>query len=171
MHTTRWRALAALLLSGSLGCNKTAVSSDADDPEPAPQAQHEEPGAEVDAPAVETPPTAVADGSDVDAVLQAVLTHDAFAPYLHPEVRGRVPVRVSGKALPNEPLSLSLHGKPVERVEAPAAGPVVEIQQWSVSEGTARVALRYDVEGVRGAFELGKDGGHWRVVQAQVVEQ
>jgi len=120
-----------------------------------------------------TPPAAV-EASPDDAILKAILTDDRFAMYLHPDVAGRVPVVVSGKARPPT-VSLELHGAAVETKPPENLAPeqaFVDIGTWSVEEDRASVELAYEIEGVAASFDLERDGaGRWIVTAARVVER
>ena len=111
--------------------------------------------------------------SPTDAILAAVLTHEQFAMYLHPDVPGRVPVIVSGAARPNA-VSLELHGaavisQPPEKLAAEQA--FVDIERWSVEGDRANVVLAYEIEGVGASFRLEREAsGRWVVTSADVAE-
>ena len=145
-------------------------------PTPAPSPSAEELEAPA-APASEDPkspaPVVAAETSPTDAILEAILTDDRFAMYLHPDVAGRVPVVVSGAARP-EDVSLELHGAAVLTEPPESLTPeqaFVDITGWSVEDDRANVTLEYEIEGVAASFALQHEpSGRWVVTSADVAE-
>lgn len=129
---------------------------------------------QAEAPAPEAPKEPiVAEASPTDAILEAILTDDRFAMYLHPDVAGRVPVVVSGTARP-EVVSLELHGAAVESRPPEDVAPeqaFVDITAWTVEGDRASVRLAYAIEGVAASFALQHEpSGRWIVTSANVAE-
>ncbi len=132
----------------------------------------EEPAPEASPPPAAAAPEAAPAKNDDAEILRAVLTHERFAMYLHPDVAGRVPVVVSGEARPRGPVDLELHGAAVSIVDtAPADAAVVLISTWSIEGDTAHVALGYPIEGVVASFDLARSDAGWRVTEADVAER
>ena len=90
--------------------------------------------------------------TDIEAVVGAALAHPSVSQYLHPEVRGRLPVTVafrSPKGLSS--LDATLFGRPVRVVAATQDVPAV-ILAVSINGDHATVALDYPPEGMAGTF-------------------
>jgi len=109
------------------------------------------------------------DGDDAQ-IIQAVLDHPTLAGFFHPEVPGRVPVKL---AMPDSRhVPLSKFGQPVAIVpwsEEPHAA-VILVEQFTGQDKEAFVRLVYPVEGVVGEFELSLQGKQWVIVKAHVRE-
>jgi len=105
-------------------------------------------------------------------VLKLIVDHPALAPYLHPELAGRVPLVVSDHLL--EPgVTPSKFGQPLRIVHDAEVGtqPHLRILSFEVDGSRARAVVEYRVEGVRAVFDLRRDSkGWWRVVDAKVTE-
>lgn len=118
-------------------------------------------------------------GSDLRSQLVgAVLAAPAMVAYLHPEVEGRIPVVVSGSAVEGHPVTATAQGAAVQqRTKAEAAAdpeaPVVFFDRIIVldSNTTAKVSLRYPIEGVVGTVELRAEGSAWVVTKAELSER
>ena len=109
--------------------------------------------------------------ADQSAILQLVLDHPRLQPFLHPKSPGRVPVTVFVRA-PASGVAAKKFGAPVRVLTSDSrlAPMVIRLTRFSVSDGAAEVSLHYPVEGVRGSFRLLRDGGVWRVTDANVHE-
>ena len=105
------------------------------------------------------------------AVLKLIVDHSALAPYLHPEVAGRIPVVISDHLL--EPgVTPSKFGKPLRIVPDREVGaqPHLRVLTFKVDGPVAKLTLEYKVEGVEAVFTLRRDSnGWWSVVEAKVV--
>jgi len=106
---------------------------------------------------------------EVNGVVDTVLRHPALSVYLHPEVDGRVPVRVhlSG-AYASTPLSLSLYDAPVKRV-GDADGAAVKLG-LRATEKAVKITVTYGPEGVHGTMRLERDASGWRVTDEKIYE-
>lgn len=106
------------------------------------------------------------------AVLKLIIDHPALAPYLHPEVTGRVPLVVSDHLL--EPgVTPSKFGQPLRIVPDREAGtrPHIRILAFEVEGARAKATIEYKVEGVQAQFNLSRDSnGWWSVVDAKIAE-
>ncbi len=102
------------------------------------------------------------------SLCQRVLDLEDLQPYLHPEVSGRVPLKLA-KGSPCDGRSLTKHEKPVELVDAGTKGALV-ITRLTCAPPAAEMELTYEVEGVTATatFELRKGG--WQVDSRRVVE-
>ncbi len=88
--------------------------------------------------------------------------------YLHPEVAGRVPVKVAIDApYSNIPVDFDLYGQPV-KVVAAAAG-AVTLVITPTADG-ALVQVSYRLEGMAGTVLFRKAQRHWKVIRASVYE-
>ena len=106
------------------------------------------------------------------AVLKLIIDHPALAPYLHPEVAGRVPLVVSDHLL--EPgVTPSKFGLPLRIVPDREVGtqPHIRILTFKIDGSRAVATIEYKVEGVQGLFNLKRESnGWWSVVDAKVAE-
>jgi len=104
-------------------------------------------------------------------VLKLIVDHPALAPYLHPEVVGRVPLMVSDHLL--EPgVTPSKFGQPLRIVHDRDVGtqPHLRILSFEVDGSRAKALVEYKVEGVRVEFDLRSNShGWWTVADAKVV--
>ncbi len=103
--------------------------------------------------------------------LKLIVDHPALAPYLHPEVVGRVPLVVSDHLL--EPgVTPSKFGRPLQIVPDREGGtrPHLRILSFEVDGSRAKAVIEYRVEGVQAVFDLRRDSkGWWTVADAKVV--
>lgn len=120
------------------------------------------------APASASAPVALA-SADVQPVVAAVLQHPEVAKYLHPEVSGRVPVRVAIVApYDGAPLDLALYGAPIKRVGADDISAI----RLAIKPQADRVVVevRYKPEGIFGHVNLIRQNGVWTVQEAEIFE-
>lgn len=107
--------------------------------------------------------------ADVGPIVAAVLQHPDVAMYLHPDLPGRVPVRVA-LAAPHAaaPVALELYGAPVETTEAGDASAV----QLALKPYADRVEVdvRYRPEGIFGTVRVESRDGAWVATQASILE-
>lgn len=103
-------------------------------------------------------------------VLKLIVEHPALAPYVHPEIAGRVPLVVSDHLL--EPgVTPSRFGQPLRIVPDREVGtkPHLRILSFDVDGFRAKAVVEYKVEGVQAIFDLRRDSkGWWTVVDATV---
>src|SRR6266480_7102646 len=104
-------------------------------------------------------------------VLKLIVDHPALAPYLHPDVVGRVPLVVSDHLL--EPgVTPSKFGRPLQIVPDREVGtrPHLRILSLEVDGSRVKALIEYRVEGVQAVFDLRRDSkGWWTVADAKVV--
>ncbi len=104
--------------------------------------------------------------------LKLIVEHPALAPYLHPEIAGRVPLVVSDHLL--EPgVTPSRFGQPLRIVPDREVGtqPHLRILRFDVDGFRAKAVVEYRVEGVRAVFDLRRNpNGWWTVLDAKVTE-
>lgn len=170
------RDLRAAFLVCSLSCAALAACSKDGAPASEPPTATASSGATEDAaPPAPVDATAVAEPSP-SSVIAAVLDSRPMTMYLHPEVEGRVPVRVAGPALAGLTVDAIAQGQPVklltvdEATTDPEAACVI-FERIDVGEATAEVELRYPIEGVLGRFLLEREGAGWRIVKAELAER
>jgi hypothetical protein len=105
-------------------------------------------------------------------VLKLIVEHPALAPYLHPEVVGRVPLVVSDHLL--EPgVTPSKFGRPLRIVHDQDVGtqPHLRISTFELDGSRAKAVVEYRVERVQAVFDLRRDTkGWWTVVEVKVTE-
>lgn len=168
------RDLRSALLVCSLFCAALAACSK----DGAPASEPPTATASTDATRDEAPtdaPPAVAEPS-TSSVIAAVLDSRPMTMYLHPEVEGRVPVKVAGPALAGVTVDAIAQGQPVkmltvsEATTDPEAACVI-FERIEIGEATAEVELRYPIEGVIGRFLLEREGAGWRIVKAELAER
>jgi hypothetical protein len=154
----RWTA--PLLLVLATACTGTAPPPDAE-----PSAR-EKPSAS--APAVAAPATAAKPAVDATTeVLQLALDVAEMDGFWHIDVRpDRVPLKIAPHAALPESVALVKFGRPVV-VES---GAPLRFETIVVDAADARVAYRYDPEGVSVDVRLQHDGTRWRVVNASAAE-
>src|SRR6266487_4018131 len=104
-------------------------------------------------------------------VLKLIVDHPALAPYLHPEVVGRVPLMVSDHLL--EPgVTPSKFGHPLRIVHDRDVGaqPHFRFLSFEVDGSRANAVVEYQVEGVQAVVDLRRvSKGWWTVADAKVV--
>jgi hypothetical protein len=116
-------------------------------------------------------PAAAASPEDLRDVLQEVMNDAELQPYLHLELPGRYPLKISAADLPSGAEILK-GPEPVEIVAAPEGdAPVLVFTEISIQGDQARVTYRYDVEGVRGSATVKKLDGRWQLTSSRVVER
>jgi hypothetical protein len=170
-HRALWVAVLVL------GCGaKEPPKSAADVETPPPQAEARPLATPTPASAPKAEPAAApagpASAEDMREVLQAVLDDDALTPYLHLEQRGRFPVRVSAKGLP-QGIQLTKMSKPVVLVDDAGTDPkkpLLVFTEIEIKGAEATVRFKFDIEGVRGSATLNKPYGHWAIKQSRVAE-
>jgi len=105
-------------------------------------------------------------------VLKLIIDHPVLAPYLHPELAGRVPLVVSDHLL--EPgVTPSKFGQSLKIVSDREAGtqPHIRILTFAIDGARAKATIEYKVEGVQALFNLKRgSNGWWSVVDAKVAE-
>jgi hypothetical protein len=105
-------------------------------------------------------------------VLKLIVDHPALAPYLHPEVVGRVPLMVSDHLL--EPgVTPSKFGQPLRIVHDRDVGtqPHLRILSFEVDGSRAKAVVEYKVEGVRVEFDLRSNSHGWWTVAKVVTKK
>lgn len=150
-----------IALSSWLGCSRTEGPQASKPPPPPPAAA---------AAAAATP------GDDeLKALLQRTLDHPRLAPFWHPELPERRPLRVVKNAVGPLMAGLKLHGQPVEvlpRAELEDRKlPFLEVRE--LRPGPDRVSLRftYAVEGVVGEVIFKRQGGEWAEDKVEIAER
>jgi hypothetical protein len=106
---------------------------------------------------------------EVGPIVAAVLQHADVAMYLHPDVPGRVPVRVA-LAAPYDAatIGIDLYGAPVKIVRA---GDRAAVQlTLKPHSDHCHVEVKYDPEGIFGSVELERQDGTWRATDAKIYE-
>lgn len=112
--------------------------------------------------------------TDRGAILRALLDLPALAPYLHPEIADRKPVRFAlSDALPNPVPGLRKFDLPVLFFPEGELrkDPFLELTALTVEGDRARIEFRYDAEGVRGSATLARRNGSFRVLEANLSER
>ena len=107
-------------------------------------------------------------GTDINQIVDAVLARKEVAMYLHPEVPGRLPVKVA-VASPYSDVSVDLvfYGKPVKILSYSADA--VNMAISSSAEGVI-VRVSYRPEGMAGTVKLKRRQAHWAVIDASIYE-
>jgi hypothetical protein len=175
----KYRALWFTLLVLGCGAKEPVKSAaNAETSAPSTEAQKEAAPTPAATPAAATKPepsaapAGPASPEDMREVLQAVIDDEALTPYLHLEQRGRFPLRVSAKGLP-QGIQLTKMTKPVVLVDDAGADPkkpLFVFTEIEIKGGEATVRFKYDIEGVRGFATLNKPYGHWAIKQSRVNE-
>jgi hypothetical protein len=107
-------------------------------------------------------------GTDINQIVGAVLARKEVAMYLHPDVPGRLPVKVA-VASPYSDVSVDLvfYGKPVKILSYSADA--VNMAISSSAEGVT-VTVSYRPEGMAGTVKLKRRQAHWTVIDADIYE-
>ena len=107
--------------------------------------------------------------SDDDAVIEAVLAYPSVAQYIHPDIPGRLPVKVALTPAGTATLRATAFNRRV--VSTSPSDPQAMILGVSVKDSEATVTLEYRQEGVTGLIHLMKVNGNWIVAVAQMAER
>jgi len=110
-----------------------------------------------------------------ERAIQAVIDHGPLQQYFHAEVSGRVPLVVLRSGL-TEGIDLEKFGQPVrvlslDEIAREGSRAYVEFDEMSFRPDSARVSLRYAVEGIHVTADLGVQGSEWRVTSFRLVER
>ena len=110
--------------------------------------------------------------SEKAQILELVLTHPDLKQYFHPELKGRVPVKILRSADFGEDVSLSLLGEEVLIVDDRLSedDPVFEIVTFNLSDDAVELRLNYRIEGVGVEASLKKDAGEWHITEYEAYE-
>lgn len=114
------------------------------------------------------PPPTPLTKTDINQIVGAVLTHVKVAQYLHPEMPGRLPVKITIAApYSGAQPDLVLYNRPV--VVVVAGADAVNFEIGSTSNG-AKAEISYRPEGMGGTVLLLKVRDRWIVTGASVHE-
>lgn len=114
------------------------------------------------------PTVGLLSGTEINQIVGAVLARKEVAMYLHPEVPGRLPVKVAvDSPYSDTPLDLVLYGKPVKVVSN--STDAVEMAIASSAEGVT-VKVSYRPEGMAGTIKLKRRQAQWSVIRASIYE-
>lgn len=109
--------------------------------------------------------------ADFDAIAGAVLRHQDVAMYLHPEVEGRVPVRVVFKPpFDGRPVNLQLYGAQVVTQSYESGYDNAFGLSPSCDATQCTVEVWYKPEGIFGQVMLQKQNGQWQVSKTNILE-
>lgn len=81
-------------------------------------------------------------------VIQSILDHHEIQPYLHPDLKNRLPIRVVSNRLISTEISIKKFDQPVLFLQEKPTEPHFEIITLKQAENSMEFAIRYDVEGV-----------------------
>lgn len=110
-------------------------------------------------------------GPDFDAIIGETLRHKDVAMYLHPEVSGRVPVRIAfPPPFDGRAVNLMLYGEPAVTVTDPQKSADAFWMAPECKEQRCKVTIRYRPEGIKGYVTLVQQGGQWTVEKTWVLE-
>jgi hypothetical protein len=123
------------------------------------------------APVAAAPGAGAVSDADLNAIVAATLTHKDVAMYLHPEVKGRVPVRVAfSPPHDGRKVNINLYDKPVETVtDASKRASAVNLS-LECQEAACKVSVSYRPEGIHGYVKLKSLDGKWEVEEASILE-
>jgi hypothetical protein len=119
---------------------------------------------------LESPPAAP---KEATAVLQALLDGPALDGYLHPEVKGRIPLILLANGFVSPPPVLTAGGAPVRILPRDRIGkrPFLEVTSLEIDGASAAVGISYAVEGLVGRVHLRRYEGVWHVVRTSAAEK
>jgi hypothetical protein len=109
---------------------------------------------------------------DPSDIIQVVLDFPEIEIFLHPEMKERIPVLVSGDSIPHD-FTVKKFGQNVLKV-TPAkieTRPIIIFDKISVHSLRAEVDLRYPAEGVNAFFTLKRGSEKWEIERFKVVEK
>lgn len=119
----------------------------------------------------EHPSASVLANADFDAIAGAVLRHQDVAMYLHPEVEGRVPVRVVFKPpFDGRSVNLQLYGAQVVTQSYESGYDNAFGLSPSCDATQCTVEVWYKPEGIFGQVMLQKQNGQWQVSKTNILE-
>jgi hypothetical protein len=109
---------------------------------------------------------------DIADVLEQVLEDPDLDRYLHLDVPGRLPLKLSGEGIPAK-LKIIKGSYEVKVVDGPASAkdPVLVFTRIERDGDSVRVRYRYDVEGISGSAVVFKKDGAWRLGANRVIEK
>ncbi len=109
---------------------------------------------------------------DLRDVIEQVLQDPGLDQYLHLNVRGRLPLAISGPGLPAK-LEVIKGGYHVKVVEGPKneKDPVLVFTKIERDGTAVRLRYRYDVEGIDGSAVVFHKDGAWTLGSNRVIEK
>lgn len=109
---------------------------------------------------------------DIRDALQQVLDDPGLDRYLHLDVRGRLPLKLSGPGLPAK-LELIKGSHAVKIVDGPASAkdPVLVFTKIERDGESVRMRYRYDVEGIEGSAVVFRKSGVWTLGSNRLIEK
>jgi hypothetical protein len=134
----------------------------ADEPSPA------SPGPEPNEPASAPPVADASPAATASAALQCALDAPALAQYLHPEVPGRVPVRVR---LPAAVTLASMPQASGASIEVVATDALLEVVSLRIDGDAATMRLQIPAEGVFGEVGCTRVNDLWRPTNVALAER
>jgi hypothetical protein len=108
--------------------------------------------------------------NNVNELIQQAIDFVPLQQFLHPSVKGRAVLCISGAELPYD-LKLSTHGQSVKIVSSPiACDNCITFHTINIKKSGARVIFDYAIEGVRCdlSFELKPTG--WTLISSKLTE-
>lgn len=109
--------------------------------------------------------------AELSDVIAQVLAYPSFAMYVHPEARGRVPVKVAllGAHVDREPEAVAF-GEPIEVTQDQNELQKAVLLALERRGDRCLVQLGYPPEGVRGTLYVQRVASAWRVMEARLFE-
>lgn len=105
-------------------------------------------------------------------VIEQVLQDPGLDRHLHLDVRGRLPLKISGPGLPAK-LEVTKGSYHVKVVDGPkdAKDPVVVFTRIERDGDAVRLRYRFDVEGISGSAVVFRKDGAWTLGSNRVIER
>ena len=111
--------------------------------------------------------------SEKEVLFKMILDHPDFQQYLHPELEGRVPLKVKSNDELGTDLSIEKFGQAIRFVDAVDSDentPLLDVVAFNISGKQVRFDIRYEIEGVTLRGMLEQDAGEWKFKSVEVFE-
>lgn len=112
-------------------------------------------------------------GADASSqVIQAVLDCPKVEAYLHPEIKGRIPLLIAGAVIPDG-LCVTKYGKSIVKVILAESDTraVIVFDELLIASSSANARFRIPLEGVSASLTLTKISNTWRISSVQIIEK
>ncbi len=111
--------------------------------------------------------------NDKEAIFTMILAHPDLQQYLHPEVKGRIPLKVKSNEILGVNISVTKFDKPVEfhaSSNAAEDAALLEVVAFDVNADKAVFEILYAIEGITIKGALEKHNDQWSFVEFEITE-